>query len=93
MTSTAAASIAGCRVSTVTRLPAGPSPGARCFFKENDSCFNLLLAALLILAWKEKYFSGKIRHPLVLPQRGWSLVLFYAWVKVLKKKDAARTAA
>ncbi len=73
------------------------APAARCdwkkvFFKENDSCFNLLMAALLILAWKEKYFSGMIRQPLFFAGAGLALILFYAWVKFLKKKHAAKTA-
>jgi protein-S-isoprenylcysteine O-methyltransferase Ste14 len=60
------------------------------FFKENDSCFNLLLAALLILAWKEKVFAGKIERPWFFAGAALALILFYAWVKVLKKKERAR---
>jgi protein-S-isoprenylcysteine O-methyltransferase Ste14 len=66
--------------------PDRPFGWRKVFFKENDSCFNLLLAFLLILAWKENYFSGGIRHPLLFIGAGAVLVLFYAWVKILKKK-------
>jgi len=52
-----------------------------------------LLAALLILAWKEKHFSGKIRYPLLFAGAALGLILFYAWVKILKEKDAAGVAA
>jgi protein-S-isoprenylcysteine O-methyltransferase Ste14 len=69
-----------------------PFDWRKIFFKENDSCFNLLFAALLILAWKEKHFSGRIRHAWLFAAVGLALVLFYAWVKVLKKKNAAKAA-
>jgi protein-S-isoprenylcysteine O-methyltransferase Ste14 len=59
-------------------------------FKENDSCFNLLLAALLILAWKEKVFAGKIERPWLFAGAALALILFYAGVKVLKKRQRAR---
>lgn len=61
--------------------------GRKVFFKENDSCFNLLLAALLVLAWKDKVFSGRLRHPVVLAGAVALLVVFYIWVKILKKKQ------
>ena len=57
------------------------------FFKENDSCFNLLLTALLILAVKEKFFFGKVRHFLFFFGAALLLILIYTWVKVLKKKS------
>jgi len=63
------------------------------FFKENDSCFNLLLAALLILAWKDDVFFGRLRHPAALAGAAVLLVIFYIWVKILKKKERARNAA
>jgi protein-S-isoprenylcysteine O-methyltransferase Ste14 len=63
------------------------------FFKENDSCFNLLLAALLILAWKDKVFFGQLRRPAVLAGAAVLLVIFYIWVKILKEKERARQAA
>jgi len=66
--------------------------GRKVFFKENDSCFNLLLAALLILAWKENVFSGKLRQPLLYTCLALALIVFYAWVKILKKKEKARGA-
>jgi len=75
-------------------LPPGrPFAAKKVLFKENDSCFNLLLAALLIMAWKEKFFSGRVRHPLFLSGAALLLVLIYAWVKIQKKKGAARLAA
>jgi protein-S-isoprenylcysteine O-methyltransferase Ste14 len=67
--------------------------GRKVFFKENDSCFNLLLGALLVLAWKDKVFSGRLRHPVVLAGAAMLLVIFYVWVKILKKKDRARQGA
>jgi protein-S-isoprenylcysteine O-methyltransferase Ste14 len=72
--------------------PVRPFSWRKVFFKENDSCFNLLLAALLILAWKEKHFSGTIRHPEFFIGAGLALIVFYAWVKVLKKKNTAKAA-
>ena len=73
--------------------PSGRFDWKKVFFKENDSCFNLLLATLLILAWKERYIFGKIRRPLFFAGAGLALILFYAWVKILKKKHAAKSAA
>jgi len=68
-------------------VPAGrPFDWRKVLFKENDSCFNLLLAALLILAWKEKRFSGSVRHLPVYIAAALFLILAYAWVKVMKKK-------
>jgi len=64
--------------------------GRKVFFKENDSCFNLLLAALLILAWKENIFSGTLRQPLLFAFPALALIVFYAWVKILKKKEKSR---
>ena len=55
-------------------------------FKENDSCFNLLLGAVLVMAWKEYCFSGRVRHPLPFAAAALALVLVYAAVKVLKKR-------
>lgn len=74
-------------------VPGRPFAWRKVFFKENDSCFNLLLAFLLILAWKERHFSGRILHPLLFSGAGLALVLFYALVKILKKKHAAKAAA
>ncbi len=70
--------------------PGRPFNWKKVFFKENDSCFNLLLAALLILAWKEKHFFGKLRAPLFFAGAALLLVLFYIGVKILKKKNAAK---
>ncbi len=63
------------------------------FYKENDSCFNLLLAILLILAWKDYLFFGHIHHPVVMAVMAVLLVIFYIWVKILKKKERARISA
>jgi protein-S-isoprenylcysteine O-methyltransferase Ste14 len=70
--------------------PRRPFAWRKVFCKVNESCFNLLLAVLLILAWKEKYFAGKVRHPLFFALAALLLLLFYAWVKLLKKKNAAK---
>jgi protein-S-isoprenylcysteine O-methyltransferase Ste14 len=56
------------------------------FFKENDSCFNLLLAVLLIMAWKDEVFFGRMRHPAALAGAAILLMIFYIWVKILKKR-------
>lgn len=73
--------------------PDRPFAWRKVFYKENDSCFNLLLAALLILAWKERCFSGKITHPLFFAGAGLALILFYAWVKFLKARERHKAAA
>jgi protein-S-isoprenylcysteine O-methyltransferase Ste14 len=73
--------------------PSHPFDFKKVLFKENDSCFNLLLTALLILAWKEKYFSGKVHHPLFFAGAALSLILIYTWIKILKKKSAAQIGA
>jgi hypothetical protein len=51
------------------------------------------MAALLIMAYKEKVFLGRVRHPLLFTGAALLLIIFYAWVKILKKKGAARAAA
>ncbi|MBU4404270.1 MAG: isoprenylcysteine carboxylmethyltransferase family protein [Candidatus Aminicenantes bacterium] len=87
------------RVSRWLPLSGPYSPPGRPFdlkkvvFKENDSCFNLLLTALLILAWKESFFSGRVRQPLFFAGAALILILIYAWIKILKKKSAAKAAA
>ncbi|MEI6613397.1 MAG: isoprenylcysteine carboxylmethyltransferase family protein [Chrysiogenales bacterium] len=63
------------------------------FFKENDSCFNLLLATLLIMAWKEHVFFGQLHCPAALAGAAVLLVIFYIWVKILKKKERAQNVA
>ncbi|MCX6558171.1 MAG: isoprenylcysteine carboxylmethyltransferase family protein [Candidatus Aminicenantes bacterium] len=79
---------------TANYLPPGHRfDGRKVFFKENDSCFNLLMAALLILAWKDKVFSGRLSRPWFFAGAALALAVFYAWVKVLKKKEKARSAA
>jgi protein-S-isoprenylcysteine O-methyltransferase Ste14 len=56
-------------------------------FKENDSCFNLLFAALLLIAYKDFFFLGRVRHwPFFAGAAIW-LILFYALVKILKKRN------
>jgi protein-S-isoprenylcysteine O-methyltransferase Ste14 len=72
--------------------PVRPFSWRKVFFKENDSCFNLLLAALLILSWKESHFAGKVLHPLLFSAAALLLFLAYAAVKFLKKKSAAQAA-
>ena len=66
--------------------PGRPFDLKKVLFKENDSCFNLLFGALLIMAWKEKYFSGRLRRPLAFATAALVLILLYAGVKVLKKR-------
>jgi len=73
--------------------PAGRFDWQKVLFKENDSCFNLVFGALLITAWKGRYFSGRWRHALPLAVAAVLLIVLYAGVKVLKKKGQGRTAA
>jgi protein-S-isoprenylcysteine O-methyltransferase Ste14 len=56
-------------------------------FKENDSCFNLLFAALLLLAYKEYLFLGRVSHWPFFAGAMILLIFFYAAVKYLKKKQ------
>jgi protein-S-isoprenylcysteine O-methyltransferase Ste14 len=73
--------------------PGRPFAWRKVFFKENDSSFNLLFGALLILLWKENHFAGKVRHPFYFAGVAALLIVIYAWVKALKKKNAAKAAA
>jgi protein-S-isoprenylcysteine O-methyltransferase Ste14 len=66
--------------------PGRPFDLKKVLFKENDSCFNLLFGALLVLAWKENYFSGRLRRPLAFAATAIVLIALYAGVKVLKKR-------
>jgi protein-S-isoprenylcysteine O-methyltransferase Ste14 len=66
--------------------PQRPFAFKKVVFKENDSCFNLLVAAVLILAYKEKVFSGQVRHSLFFVGAGLLLTVLYAGLKVIKKK-------
>ena len=66
--------------------PNRPFDFKKVFFKENDSCFNLLLTAVLILAVKEKFFFGRVRHPLCFAGAALLLVVLYAGMKIMKKK-------
>ncbi len=67
--------------------PGRPFDLKKVLFKENDSCFNLLFGALLVMAWKERYFSGGLRRPLAFAATAIVLIALYAGVKVLKKRD------
>jgi protein-S-isoprenylcysteine O-methyltransferase Ste14 len=66
--------------------PSLPFDRKKVFFKENDSCFNLLFTAMLILAWKEKVFAGRILHWPFFAGAATGLILFYITVKILKKR-------
>jgi protein-S-isoprenylcysteine O-methyltransferase Ste14 len=66
--------------------PARPFNLKKVLFKENDSCFNLLFASLLVLAWKERCFFGRLRRPLPFAAAALALILLYLGVKVLKKR-------
>ena len=69
--------------------PGRPFDWRKVLFKENDSCFNLLLAALLILAWKEKRFSGSVRHLPLYLAAALLLIPVYAWIKIRKKRTGS----
>ena len=73
------------RFSLWTR-PAGRFDARKVLFKENDSAFNLLLAFLLILAWKERRFAGRVSHPLPLAAAAVLLAVAYAAIKLAKKR-------
>jgi protein-S-isoprenylcysteine O-methyltransferase Ste14 len=73
--------------------PAGRFGWKKVLYKENDSCFNLVFGALLITAWKEIHFSGLWRRALPLAVAAVLLIALYAGVKVLKKREAGKTAA
>jgi hypothetical protein len=48
---------------------------------------------MLILAWKDHVLFGRLRHPAALIGAAVLLVIFYIWVKILKKKEKTRNAA
>jgi protein-S-isoprenylcysteine O-methyltransferase Ste14 len=73
--------------------PDRPFDWRNVLFKENDSCFNLLFTALLILAYREKYFTGRMSHLPLLAAAGSLLVLAYAGIKILKKNKSFRSGA
>jgi protein-S-isoprenylcysteine O-methyltransferase Ste14 len=74
----------------VGHIPAQrPFAFKKVIFKENDSCFNLLFAALLLLAYKEYFFLGRISHWPFFSGTAILLILFYAAIKILKKNNAA----
>jgi protein-S-isoprenylcysteine O-methyltransferase Ste14 len=66
-------------------LPEKPFDCKKVLFKENDSVFNLLFICLLILAYKEYFFSGKILHVKFWIAGAGVLILFYVFMKILKK--------
>ena len=69
--------------------PAGRFDWKKVLFKENDSCFNLLLGMLLIAAWKERRFAGTVRHRPWFAGAAAVLLLIYIGIKVRKKRQAA----
>lgn len=69
--------------------PSAPFNWRKVLFKENNSCFNLLLALLLIVAWKDWRFCGEVRHPLWLAGAAALLLIAYAGIKILKKIKVA----
>lgn len=73
--------------------PGRPFRLRKVLFKENDSCFNLLFGALLVLAWKDRYFFGRLRRPLPFAAAALVLILLYVGVKVLKKRGQTGPAA
>ncbi|MBN2345862.1 MAG: hypothetical protein JXO51_05680 [Candidatus Aminicenantes bacterium] len=68
------------------RAPVHGFDWKKVLFKENDSGFNLVLAWLLILAWREKCFAGRVRRPLLIAAPTLLLAVLYAGIKILKKK-------
>ena len=73
--------------------PGRPCDLKKVLFKENDSCFNLLFGALLVLAWKERYFSGRLLRPLAFAAAAVVIFAIYAGVKVLKKRGRTNPGA
>jgi protein-S-isoprenylcysteine O-methyltransferase Ste14 len=68
------------------KRPATGFDGHKVLFKENDSVFNLMIMLLMILMWKERTFSGSIRHGLFFGLGAGLLTAVYILVKVLKKR-------
>lgn len=58
-------------------------------FKENDSLYNLAVAGLIILAYRERIFDGTIRNKTVYIAAILLLTLLYASVKIVKKRKSA----
>ncbi len=58
-------------------------------FKENDSLFNLLVMYLLVLLYKERFFTGMVQRPWIYIVAGCILVVVYVTVKILKKRGTA----
>ncbi len=73
--------------------PDRPFDLKKVLFKENDSCFNLLLGALLVMAWKERRFSGGLVRPLAFAAAAIVLITLYVGVKVLKKRGRSNPGA
>jgi protein-S-isoprenylcysteine O-methyltransferase Ste14 len=71
--------------------PDKPFDFKKVFFKENDSCFNLLFASLLLLTYKEYIFLGRVQHWPLFTGATVLLIFFYATVKILKKYNAGAT--
>lgn len=69
--------------------PAGPFDWKKVLFKENDSCFNLLLGLLLIAAWKERRFTGAVRHWPWFVGAAAVLLPAYIGIKARKKRKTA----
>ncbi|MDQ1352670.1 MAG: hypothetical protein QG657_2976 [Acidobacteriota bacterium] len=55
-------------------------------FKESDSVFNMLVMYLLVLVYKERIFSGAVRHPFSYIIPGVVFVVCYVIVKIVKKR-------
>ena len=54
-------------------------------FKENDSVFNMLIMFLLVLLYKEKYFTGGINSKITYIISGSILILAYVVTKIVKR--------
>jgi len=56
-------------------------------FKEKDSLFNMLVMMLLLVAYKEKFFTGRLASPVIFIVPGVLLIIVYIVVIILKKRS------
>ena len=74
------------RFSTL-QSPGRPFNLKKVIFKENDSCFNLAVFSLIILAYREKFFGGTIQNRTAYLVIFLLLAAMYIGIKVVKKRQ------
>lgn len=63
-----------------------PFNGQKVIFKEKDSVFNTAFIFLLVIAYKERFFSGRLDNLFVYALTGGMMIAVYVVVKILKKR-------